>query len=224
MTDTTWADVDNYLASQLIPADAVLDAAQQASVVAGLPAISVSATQGKLLHLLARVQGARDILEIGTLGGYSTIWMARALPAAGRLITLELDPNHAKVASDNIANAGLSEAVEIRVGPALDTLPTLAAESAGPFDMIFIDADKPNIPDYFQWALRLSRRGTLIIVDNVIRAGAVADAESADASVLGVRRFNEIVANEPRVSATAIQTVGIKGYDGFAFVLVTDNV
>lgn len=223
MTDTSWADVDNYLAEHLIPADPVLDAAQAAIVDSGLPPISVSPMQGKFLHLLARIRGAQHILEIGTLGAYSTIWMARALPVGGRLITLEMDPKHAAVARSNIANAGLSEVVDVRLGRAQDLLPPLKAEGARPFDLIFIDADKQSIPEYFDWALRLSRRGTIIIVDNVIRAGAVADASTTDTAVLGVRRFNEMVSREPRVSATALQTVGSKGYDGFALVLVVDD-
>ena len=193
----------------------------QASSEAGLPPISVSPTQGKLLNLLARVRGARAILEIGTLGGYSAIWMARALPADGRLVTLEVDPKHADVARASIARAGLAERVEVRLGPALDTLQRLGAENAGPFDLIFIDADKPTLPEYFRWALRLSRPGTLIAIDNVVRDGAVIDSGSLDASVQGVRRLNELMASEPRVSATAIQTVGAKGYDGFALALVT---
>jgi predicted O-methyltransferase YrrM len=181
----------------------------------------VAPNQGKLLQLLARMQGARSILEIGTLGGYSTIWLARALPPGGRLITLEADPKHAEVARANIARAGLDEMVELRLGRALDTLPALHRENRGPFDLIFIDADKPGYPDYFPWALKLSRRGSLIVADNVVRKGAVADANSVDPMVQGVRRFTELVAAEPRVSATAIQTVGSKGYDGLAIVLVT---
>ena len=223
MTDTNWAAVDTYIGDMLVHTDAVLHAAQQASVEAGLPAISVSAAQGKLLHLLARIRGAHAILEIGTLGGYSTIWMARALPPGGRLVTLEVDPRHAEVASVNITRAQLDDIVTIRVGSAIDTLPRLVAEGAGPFDMIFIDADKPNIPEYFTWALALSRGGTVIVVDNVVRGGAVADADSTDPSVLGVRRFNELVASESRASATTIQTVGQKGYDGFTLVLVTEE-
>ena len=177
--------------------------------------------QGKLLQLLARLQGARNILEIGTLGGYSTIWLARALPAGGRLITLESDPNHAKVATANIARAGLAKVVELRLGRAIATLPQLAAEGKGPFDFIFIDADKENIADYFSWSIQLSRPGSLIIVDNVVRKGAVVDAASTDPDVQGVRQLNELLAVEKGVLATAIQTVGSKGYDGFAIVLVT---
>ena len=218
-----WTAVDGYFAGLLSPPDAALDAALEASATAGLPQIQVSANQGKLLHLLARLQGARSILEIGTLGGYSTIWLGRALPKGGRLVTLEAEPKHAEVARSNIARAGLGGIVDVRLGPALDTLPTLAAEKPGPFDLVFIDADKPNIPDYFAWALKLSRPGSLIIVDNVVREGAVIDARSDDASVRGVRKLHELLAAEPRVSATAIQTVGTKGYDGFTIALVTAN-
>jgi predicted O-methyltransferase YrrM len=221
MTQEQWTAVDRYLTDLLVPPDPALDAALQASAAAGLPPIHVSPNQGKLLLLLARVRGARTILEIGTLGGYSTIWLARALPAGGRLVTLEADPKHAEVARANIARAGLADVVELRLGQALDTLAQLAAEGRGPFDLIFIDADKPSYPDYLAWALQFSRRGSLIIADNVVRDGAVADAASDDPRVQGVRRFNELLAAEPRVSATAIQTVGSKGYDGFAIALVT---
>jgi predicted O-methyltransferase YrrM len=221
MTQEQWTAVDRYITDMLVPADAALESALQASAAAGLPPHSVSPNQGKLLALLAQIQGARSILEIGTLGGYSTIWLARALPTGGRLITLEADPLHADVARANIARAGLADAVELRLGRALETLPRLAAESVGPFDLIFIDADKPNNAEYFAWALALSRRGSLIIADNVVRDGAVIDAASLDPSVQGVRRFNERLAAEQRVSATAMQTVGSKGYDGFAIALVT---
>jgi predicted O-methyltransferase YrrM len=221
MTQEQWTAVDRYLTDLLVPPDPALDAALQASAAAGLPPIHVSPNQGKLLLLLARVQGARAILEIGTLGGYSTIWLARALPAGGRLITLEADPRHAEVARANIARAGLADVVELRLGRALETLPQLAAEGRGPFDLIFIDADKPSYPDYLAWVLKLSRRGSLILADNVVRDGAVIDAASGDPRVQGVRRFHELLAAEPRVSATAIQTVGSKGYDGFALALVT---
>ncbi|MEP6731197.1 MAG: O-methyltransferase [bacterium] len=224
MTDTQWSDVDRYLSDLFIGPDVALDGALDASIAAGLPAIAVAPNQGKLLHLLARLMNARAILEIGTLGGYSTIWLARALASGGRVITLELDPKHAAVATDNIARAGLAGAVDVRVGAALDTLPQIERDGAGPFDLVFIDADKQSIPDYFQWALKLSRRGTLIIVDNVIRKGAIVDAASTDPNVQGVRRFNEMVARETRVTATTIQTVGSKGYDGLAFVLVTGDV
>src|SRR5437879_2251974 len=218
-----WTAVDRYLTDWFVQPDPALEAALQASAAAGLPPIQVSPNQGKLLFLLAQVQAARNILEIGTLGGYSTVWLARALPGNGRLITLELDEKFAAVARANIARAGLADVVELRLGRALDTLPQLAAEGRGPFDLIFIDADKPSYADYFTWALKLSRRGTVIIGDNVIRKGAVIDpANSDDPRVLGVRRFNELVAQERRVGATALQTVGAKGYDGFTLALVTD--
>ena len=220
MTQLTWTAVDRYLDELLVGHDAVLAAALRASAEAGLPAINVAPTQGKLLNLLARVRGARAILEIGTLGGYSTIWLARALPAGGRMVSLEIDAKHAEVARANLVRAGLSQRVEVRLGRALDSLERLETEGAGPFDLVFIDADKPNIPAYFKWALRLSRPGSLIVVDNVVRDGAVIDAESADPSVQGVRRLNELMASEPQVSATTIQTVSAKGYDGFALALV----
>jgi predicted O-methyltransferase YrrM len=220
MTQQTWTAVDRYLDDLLVGHDAALEAALQASVAAGLPPINVAPTQGKLLNLLARIRGARMILEIGTLGGYSTIWMARALPADGKLVTLEIDAKHAEVARANVARAQLAQRVEVRLGRALDTLAQLGAEGAGPFDLTFIDADKANIPAYFKWALQLSRPGSLIVVDNVVRDGAVIEAGSVDASVQGVRRLNELMASEPRVSATTIQTVGAKGYDGFALALV----
>lgn len=219
MTQTTWQAVDDYFNQLLIPPDDALEAALKASEAAGLPAIQVAASHGKFLHLLARLQGARKILEIGTLGGYSTIWLARALPAEGRLITLELSLKHAEVARANLARAGLSGVVEVRVGKAIETLPHLASEA--PFDLIFIDADKPSNPDYFQWALKLARPGTLIVVDNVVREGAVVNTHSADANVQGVRRLMELIAAEPRISATALQTVGSKGYDGLVLALVT---
>ncbi|GAB1538014.1 O-methyltransferase [Scytonema sp. NUACC21] len=223
MTQEQWTAVDDYFINLLVPTDPVLDVTLQSSIEAGLPPQHVSPNQGKLLLLLAQIQRARNILEIGTLGGYSTIWLARALPPDGRLISLEANPKHTEVARSNIAHAGLSNVVELRLGRALDTLPHLAAEGLAPFDLIFIDADKPNNPDYFVWALKLSRRGSLIIADNVVRNGAVVDAASSDPSVQGVRRFNELLAAEPRVSATVIQTVGSKGYDGFAIALVTSN-
>jgi predicted O-methyltransferase YrrM len=220
MTQDQWTAVDNYINEKLVPPDPVLDAAVDASTAAGLPALAVTPSQGKLLYLLAQMQGARAILEIGTLGGYSTIWLARALPQGGRLITLEFDPQHAKVASTSIARAGFSGMVEVRVGPALDSLPQLAAEGAGPFDLIFIDADKENNVPYFQWALRLSRAGSVIIVDNVVRDGKVVDPSSQDPTILGIRRLNDLLANETRVKATAVQTVGSKGYDGFILARV----
>jgi len=220
MAQEQWTAVDRYLTDLFVPPEQALEAALQASAAAGLPPINVSPNQGKLLQLLARVQGARSILEVGTLGGYSTIWLARALPAGGRLVTLEVDPRHAEIARTNLARAGLTDIVELRLGPALETLPRLAVEGRGPFDLIFIDADKPSNPEYFAWALKLSRRGSLIIVDNVVRNGAVIDATTSDPGIQGVRRLNEMLAAEPRVSATAIQTVGSKGYDGFALALV----
>jgi predicted O-methyltransferase YrrM len=221
MPDMPWSAVDRYIAEHLVPSDPALEAALRDCAAAGLPSINVTPSQGKLLHLLARIQGARAILEIGTLGGYSTIWLARALPAGGRLTTLEIDAKHASVARANLARADLSRIVDLRLGNALDTLAVLDTERSGPFDLIFIDADKAGIPDYFRWSLRLSRVGTVIVVDNVVRNGAVIDAESADPSVRGVRRFNELLAAEKRVSATTVQTVGSKGYDGFTLALVT---
>lgn len=222
MPDERWTTVDHYINDLLIGSDAALDAALKASDDAGLPSIQVAANQGKLLMLLAKAQNARRILEIGTLGGYSTIWLARALPAGGRLITLELEEKHAKVARSNIARAGLSEKVEVRVGPALDSLRKLVADRAEAFDFVFIDADKTGYPDYFAWSLRLSHRGTMIIADNVVRDGAIADAKSDDRAVQAVRRMNEMMAKEKRVDATVLQTVGTKGYDGWAIALVTE--
>lgn len=220
MTENLWAAVDRYVTDLLVPPDPALDAALEASAAAGLPAIQVPPTQGKLLALLARLQGARTVLEIGTLGGYSTIWLARALPSDGHLVTLEANPAYAEVARANIARAGLAALVEVRVGPALETLPQLAAEGLGPFDLFFVDADKRNNPEYFAWALELSRPGSVIVVDNVVRGGAIVDPTSDDADVQATRRLHELLASEPRVSATAIQTVGSKGYDGFAIALV----
>ena len=222
MNQKTWSNVDDYLSDLLVKPDSALEQALTTSTAAGLPEISVTPNQGKLLHLMARAQGAQNILEVGTLGGYSTIWLARALPPGGRLITLEYDPKHAAIAQTNILNAGLADRVDIRVGRAIETLPQLAAENRGPFDFVFIDADKPSTADYFAWALRLTRLGSLIIVDNVVRKGAVVDAASDDANVQGVRRFLEMAAAEPRVEVTAIQTVGSKGYDGFALALVVE--
>jgi len=219
-----WTAVDRYYDDLFVPQDEALDAALEASAAAGLPAIDVAPNQGKLLYLLARMQGARKILEIGTLGGYSTIWLARALPADGRVISLEASAHHAEVARANIARAGLAKMVEVRVGKALDSLPRLAAEGQGPFDLIFIDADKGNNSKYFEWSMKLARRGSVIIADNVVRDGGVIDAKSRDADIRGIRRLNEVVAADSRVSAVAIQTVGSKGYDGFAMVLVTGDV
>lgn len=215
-----WSAVDDYLSSLLLPTDPALNQALRVSQTAGLPAIQVSPLQGKLLYLLAKAVAARRILEIGTLGGYSTIWLARALPPEGLLVTLELDPKHAAVARENLAGAGVSERVEIHLGQALDSLARLVKEGSRPFDLIFIDADKPNYTAYFEFSLQLSRAGTLIVADNVIRKGKVIEENSSDANVLGMRRFLERVAAEPRVTSTALQTVGSKGYDGFALILV----
>lgn len=222
-----WTAVDRYITDHLVPADPALEAALRDSDAAGLPPIAVTPNQGKLLELLARIQGARTILELGTLGGYSTIWLARALPPGRRLITLEYEPRFAEVARANIARAGVAEAIELRVGAALQTLPQLHAEGAGPFDLIFIDADKQNYPGYFEWSLKLSRPGTVIVGDNVVRDGAILDPvaydpEHGDETIKGVRRFYELAREEPRVSAsaTAIQTVGAKGHDGFALMIV----
>ncbi|MER5610536.1 MULTISPECIES: O-methyltransferase [unclassified Streptomyces] len=221
MTLAQWTEVDDYFNGLLVGPDEALDAAVEASDGAGLPAIQVAANQGKLLNLLARLQGARTVLEIGTLGGYSTIWLARALPEGGKVVTLEADPAYAEVARANIERAGLADVVEIRVGRALDTLPELAAQGYGPFDVVFIDADKPSNPDYLAWSLKLTRPGSLIVADNVVRDGEVVDGESEDPKVQGVRRFTELVAAEPTLTATALQTVGSKGYDGLMMALVT---
>ena len=221
MNQQQWSSVDDYINGLLVPSDPALDAAIQATVDADMPMINVAPNQGKLLHMLALIHGARSILEIGTLAGYSTIWLARALPADGTLITLEADAKHAAVARANIARAGLADRVEVRLGPALNTLPLLLDENRGSFDLVFIDADKVNTPAYFEWALKLTRRGSVIIVDNVIRDGAVIDLNNDDPNIKGVRRFIEAMAAEPRVTATAIQTVGSKGYDGLAIAIVT---
>jgi predicted O-methyltransferase YrrM len=216
MSQELWTAVDCYITDLLVPSDAVLVGALEATAAAGIPAIAVSPNQGKLLMMFAQMLGARRILEIGTLGGYSTIWLARGMDANGRLITLEADARHADVARANIARAGLSDIVEVRLGKALDTLPLLD----GPFDLIFIDADKVNYPEYLAWAVKLSRRGSVIVADNVVRKGAVIDGASGDPNVQGVRRFHEALAADPRLSATAIQTVGSKGYDGFTIARV----
>ncbi|MFF3642085.1 O-methyltransferase [Streptomyces sp. NPDC002564] len=219
-----WDSVDDYFTGLLAPADDALTGALRDSDAAGLPQIAVAANQGKLLHLLAQIQGARRVLEIGTLGGYSTIWLARALPADGSLITLEYSPEHAAVARGNLARAGLDKIAEVRVGPALDSLTALGAEHAAhpdPFDFVFIDADKGNNPHYLEWALELTRPGSLIVLDNVVRGGAVADPTSEDPGVVGTREALRIMAEHPRLSATAVQTVGTKGYDGFALARVT---
>ncbi|HXN45785.1 MAG TPA: O-methyltransferase [Bryobacteraceae bacterium] len=224
MAQEQWTAVDRYISDKLVGNDPTLDAALRDSEAAGLPAIHVSQNQGKFLQLLAQGMNARRILEIGTLGGYSTIWLARALPAGGRLISLESEPRHAEVARANVARAGLASVVEVRTGRALELLPRILAEGTGPFDLIFIDADKLGYPDYFTWALRLSHLGTMIIADNVVRNGGVVDEGSSDPGVSGVRRMNELIAAEPRVSATAIQTVGSKGYDGFMIARVVADV
>jgi predicted O-methyltransferase YrrM len=220
MGQEQWSAVDEYVGGLLAPHDEALETALNASQKAGLPAIQVSPPQGKLLNLLARSVGAKSILEFGTLGGYSTIWLGRALPDGGRLVTLETDPGYAEVAGANIACAGLSDVVDLRVGPALDVLPELEAEGAGPFDLTFIDADKVHTPDYFAWALERSRPGSLIVADNVVRDGTLADSESDDATIQAQRRLHETIAVEPRVDATTIQTVGGKGYDGFTIALM----
>ena len=222
-SEAQWTAVDEYFTRMLHPPDPALDAALAASATAGLPPIHVTPNQGKLLHLMARMCAPRRILEIGTLGGYSTIWLARALPPGGSVVTLEVDERHAAVARENLKRAGVDEVVEIIVGPAIETLPRLATGGREPFDFIFIDADKARIADYFAWSLRLSRVGTVIIFDNVVRKGAVVEADSSDANVRGVRRLMEALAAEPRVTVTAIQTVGAKGWDGFALALVTDD-
>jgi predicted O-methyltransferase YrrM len=233
MTQELWTAVDRYICDRLLPEDPALDAALRASDAAGLPPIAITPNQGRLLALLVRIHGARRILELGTLGGYSTIWLARALPPGGSLVTLEANPDYAEAARKNIAGAGLAEIVQLRVGPALETLPVLAAEGE-PFDLIFIDADKQNYPGYLEWSLKLSRPGTVIVADNIVRGGAILDANAnanadagdprpADGVVQGVRRFYELLAAEPRLSATAIQTVGAKGHDGFALALVTSE-
>jgi predicted O-methyltransferase YrrM len=220
MNQETWAAVDNYIAGFLASHDQALEAAVRDSLKEGLPQIQVSPAQGKLLQVLARTVNARHILEIGTLGGYSTIWMARALYPGGRVLTLEFSPKHAEVAQANFVRAGLAGVIELRVGPALETLPKIAAEGHQPFDLIFIDANKSAMAEYFDWALELSRPGSIILADNVIRDGAVIDAHSPDPDIQGIRRFNERLASESRVSATEIQTVGCKGYDGFALAVV----
>jgi predicted O-methyltransferase YrrM len=215
-----WDKVDSYIVEKLVAPDAALDAALKANAAAGLPSIDVAPNQGKLLHVLALTAGARRILEIGTLGGYSTIWLARALPADGRLVTLEVEPKHAQVAQANLDRAGLSGVVEIRLGPANESLARLHKEGAEPFDLIFIDADKESIPAYLGWALKLAKVGTLIVTDNVVREGAIVDASNTDPAVQGVRTMFEMMAAEPRLASTAIQTVGSKGYDGFALAVV----
>jgi predicted O-methyltransferase YrrM len=220
MSQQRWSEVDSYIEQQLVGEDAVLAAAREASESAGLPAIALTPAHGKLLHLLARIQGARSILEVGTLGAYSTIWLARALPDDGRLVTLELNPHYAELAAANAELAGLAGLIKIEVGPALESLRALSAEGAGPFDMVFIDADKSSTPEYFELALELTRPGSVIVADNVVREGALADPATRDPGSQGMRRFHEQLATDARVSATTVQTVGEKGYDGFTLALV----
>lgn len=223
MTQELWTAVDAYIGDTLLDDDAVMDEAVRASDDAGLPSIQVSPAQGKFLYLLARIAGARRILEIGTLGGYSTIWLARALPREGLLVTMEIEPKHAEVARANIARAGMSNLVEVRVGNARELLPALEAEDGASFDLTFIDADKASIPEYFESAVRMSHQGSIIVVDNVVREGKVIDAGSDDPSVIGVRRFNEMMSSDSRVEATVLQTVGVKGHDGLALALVVSQ-
>ncbi len=220
MSQDQWTAVDSYFDSLFAPSDDALDAALHATNAAGIPAINVSASQGKLLYVLARMRNVRSILEIGTLGGYSTIWLARALPDNGKLISLEIDPAHAAVARANIARANLAVNVEVRVGKAIESLPQLDEEGAGPFDLVFIDADKASTPDYLSWTLRMTKPGSLIIIDNVVRNGAVSDPTSTDPNVQGIQKAMEILAGDKRLITTAVQTVGSKGYDGFAMALV----
>jgi predicted O-methyltransferase YrrM len=221
MSEQLWADVDTYIAARLLPPDPLMDEVLAANHAGGLPAIDVSAAQGRYLELLVRMTGARRILEIGTLGGYSTIWMARALPADGKVVTLEYSARHAGVARANFERAGLSARIDLRVGPALESLPGVEKDGLGPFDLVFIDADKPNNPGYLEWAVKLSRPGTVIVLDNVIRDGKVIRENSGDASVGGARAGFEFLGTHPRLAATALQTVGAKGYDGFAIAIVS---
>jgi len=220
MSQDIWTRIDHYYQEQLNTKDPVLDATLSAGTVAGMPAIDVSPNQGALLHILALAPNVKNILEIGTLAGYSTICLARALPDDGKLISLEFEPKHAKVAEANIKNAGLSDRVKVLVGKAIDTLPKIAEEKAGLFDLVFIDADKASVPDYFRWALKLTTKGSLIIVDNVVRDGEVLNADSDDPDIQGIRRFADMLKTETRVTATAIQTVGTKGYDGLVIARV----
>jgi len=220
----TWKKVDSFFTEALIPADAALDAASAANRESDLPAIDVTPLQGKFLELLIRATGARRVLEIGTLGAYSTIWMARAVGEQGKVVTLEIDPHHAEIAQRNLANAGLAPRVDLRIAPGADSLATLIAERSAPFDFIFVDADKAGYPDYIEWSLKLSRPGTLIVADNVVRDGKVTDPRNPDPNIQGVRRFTDLLAHEPRLSATVLQTVGSKGYDGFAIALVLPPV
>ncbi len=220
MDEARWTQVDQYLDEAVVGSDPALDAALADVAAAGMPAISVTPALGKLLHIVARMVGARRILEVGTLGGYSTIWMARAVPHDGRVVTLEIDPGNAAVAAASMARAGVADMVDIRVGRGVDSLAALQAEGVEPFDLVFIDADKRSNPDYLAWALRLTHVGSVIIVDNVVRGGAVADSSTTDPDIQGIRRMHELIAAEPRLLTTAIQTVGSKGYDGFAIALV----
>ena len=220
MSAELWTQVDNYIADKLVHEDAALAAALAANAAAGLPAIDVSAAQGKFLNLMVRITGARRVLELGTLGGYSTIWMARALPANGQLVTLEFDPHHAEVARANVDRAGVGGKVTIHVGAAAATLPVIAAAKPEPFDFIFIDADKPNNPVYLDWAIKLSRPGTVIILDNVIRDGKVLEPGNPDPRIIGTRAAYDMIGAHPRLDATALQTVGSKGWDGFSIMVV----
>jgi predicted O-methyltransferase YrrM len=220
MSAELWGRVDDYIVDRLVDEDAALADALKANAAGGLRPIDVSAAQGKFLHLLVRMSGARRVLEVGTLGGYSTIWMAKALPAGGSIVTLEYEPHHAEVARRNIEQAGYADRIEVRVGAAAETLPVLAAEKPEPFDFVFIDADKPNNTIYLDWAIKLGRPGTVIVLDNVVRDGEVANAQSRDPNVLGSRGAFELIAGNPRLSATALQTVGAKGYDGFAVMIL----
>lgn len=215
-----WTKVDDYFGDLLAPEDDAMKQVLRANHQAGLPAIGVSPLQGKFLFLLVKIVQARRVLEIGTLGGYSTIWMARALPANGRVVTLEMDPKHAEVARQNLSAAGVLDRVDLRLGRALDTLPSLHMPGAEPFDLIFVDADKQNNPEYLEWAVKLGRPGTVIVVDNVVREGKVIDAKSRKSDIRGTRRMTELMARNPRLSATALQTVGVKGYDGFAMAVL----
>jgi predicted O-methyltransferase YrrM len=221
MSEKLWADVDGYIVDKLLPADPLMDQVLAANHAGGLPTIDVSAAQGRFLELLVRISGARNILEIGTLGGYSTIWMARALPDGGRVVTLEYSPKHADVARANFERAGLTSIIDLRVGPALESLPGVEADGRGPFDLVFIDADKPNNPGYLEWAVKLARPGTVIVLDNVIRDGRVIEAGSGDRNVEGARAGFDFLGSHPRLRATALQTVGAKGYDGFAVAVVS---
>lgn len=220
MSAELWGRVDDYIVDKLVQEDAILGQTLAANTAAGLRPIDVSAAQGKFLHLLVRMSGAKRILEVGTLGGYSTIWMAKALPASGSIVTLEYEPHHAEVARRNIERAGYSDRIEVRVGAAADTLPVLAAENPASFDFVFIDADKPNNTTYLDWAIRLGRSGTVIVLDNVVRDGQLVNSESRDPNVLGSRGAFDLIAANPRLSATALQTVGAKGYDGFAVMIL----